>query len=76
MSFQHVQVLNAPGDQLAEHAMKLERHTVNIHVLLTMEDVLQVQCAQKLQLQIPVNAVHLQLPVKVLLTYGCCIMHQ
>ena len=63
--FQHVQVLNALGDQLARYAMKLERHTVNFHVLLTMEDALQVQCAKKHQLQILVIAVHLQLPVKV-----------
>ena len=75
MSFQHVQVLNAPGDQLAEHAMKLERHTVSFPVLLTMEDVLQVQYAQKHQLQIPVNAVHLQFPVKVQLIHSFCMMH-
>ena len=63
--FQHVQVLNALGDQPAGYAMKLERHTVNFHVLLTMEDALQVQCVKKHQLQILVIAVHLQLPVKV-----------
>ena len=59
MLFQHIQVLNAPGDQLAEHAMKLERHSVSFHVLLTNEDVLQVQYAQKHQLQILFNAFHL-----------------
>ena len=63
---QLVQVLYAPGDQLAEYVNKMEMHFVNFHVLLITVDVplnLHVQ-SQELHVLL-VSAVHHKLTVKV-----------